>query len=385
MFNLVAGLFAVALIIGNTLRPSFISPDVHVSVLDFTVVMVWLLAFIPLVKSGFKSISSPLVKPILAFLAVGFISLLVSGSHYGHTAMLVGFLYLVRWGVYALLFVPVATLLSSSQSGRLQRFLGFALVAVCLAQYLLVPDIRPLAANNWDPHYFRVVGSLLDPGFTGILLVFVLLGQTGDLSPFPLFYSLSWAVAYFTLAFTYSRSSFLAFLAGFTTHAVRRKSRRYFLSALILVSLTLILLPRTSDGEGVKLERTSTIEARLIGWGHTLTIFKDHPLIGVGFDTYRYAQAAYGYLGVRDWQTSHAGAGADSSLLFVAATTGVIGLAAYLWYLLRLWTASRSHFAFRAGLVALFFHSWFLNSQFYPFVMVWISLWLVSSGVKSRH
>ena len=37
--------------------------------------------------------------------------------------------------------------------------------------YFIFPDVRSLAVDQWDPHYYRLVGSLLDPGFTGIILV----------------------------------------------------------------------------------------------------------------------------------------------------------------------------------------------------------------------
>ena len=131
----------------------------------------------------------------------------------------------------------------------------------------------------------------------------------------------------------------------------------YFLSAA-----------RQSDGEGVKLERTYSVWARAESWKTAWNIFSQNPILGVGFNTYRYAQGASA--------DSHAGAGVDSSLLLVLATTGIVGFVIYLKYLKYLWKLGENDLVLSASLVALFVHSLFLNSQFYPHVMLWISLLL---------
>lgn len=387
MSNFVIGLLTAALLLGNSFKPSFISPDIRLGFSDLAVIIIWITAIITRRRQLFASArTSPLFKPIVTFIGVGLLSLLLVGRQYGSIPFLVGLLYLVRWEFYALFFLPLSVLLIPDRAVKLLRYLGLALVITGIAQYIFMPDIRSLSISDWDPHYYRVVGTLLDPGFVGILLIFSLLIFTPEGGPLPLFHSALWAVSYTALALTYSRSSFLAFIAGFISVGSSRKSRRFLLSTLLLISVTLLILPRTPDGEGVKLERTSSLKARLDNWGYSLTIFKDHPILGVGFNTYRYAQKSYGFLTGPNWQVSHGGAGADSSLLFVAATTGLIGLAAYLWYLSRLWAISSTSWAFRAGLVALFIHSWFLNSLFYPWVMIWLAVWVTSVlRVESHH
>ena len=85
--------------------------------------------------------------------------------------------------------------------------------------------------------------------------------------------------------------------------------------SLLILGLTIVILPRVSSGEGVKLERMSTVWARIASWKKAWEIFSDNPIIGVGFNTYRYAQKAS--------PESHAGAGSDSSILLVMATTGI--------------------------------------------------------------
>ena len=159
---------------------------------------------------------------------------------------------------------------------------------------------------------------------------------------------------------------------------------------LIAFAVSIILLPRPLV-EGTKLERTSTIAARFSNYEQTFTIIKDNILFGVGFNTLRHAKKDYGFLREETWQESHAGAGSDSSFLFVWATTGVFGLFTYLflwWKILTMQQSSDSEHRWNSETmrqkplfiifpvaVALLVHSFFLNSLFYPWIMLWF--WLI--------
>lgn len=353
-------LLILAFSVGNLYKFNFFSPDVHVSLLDITMAVLALINF----RAYLNLKSSPLFKPIIVFTSVALLSLTISGFHYGFHAQLVGLMYLVRWLFYSTFFIAAIKL-------RLPKntllILGLCITILSLGQYFIFPDVRSLAATDWDLHFYRVVGTLLDPGFTGLILVFTLIFITTR-SPFNRLINLiSWSTCYLALALTYSRSSYLAFLVSMTYIAWKRKSAKFIAGILILFAVTVYLLPRASSGEGVKLERTNSINTRVINWLRALTIFQDHPILGVGFNTYRYAQNEYGYETGEKWLVSHAGAGADSSLLFIAATTGLVGLAAYTYYLYHL----RSSIYY---LIPLLIHSLFLNSLFYPAVMLWMAL-----------
>jgi hypothetical protein len=144
---------------------------------------------------------------------------------------------------------------------------------------------------------------------------------------------------------------------------------------------TISFLPRPG-GEGTKLERSNSVQLRFINWSQSLRIFADHPIIGVGFNVYRYAQKRYGFLEQNNWLYSHAGAGADSSLLLVAATTGLIGFSVFLWYLLSIFKI-RSQLI-TVSLVALSPHSFFLNSLFYPPILIWLALLIALESVSKE-
>jgi O-antigen ligase len=148
---------------------------------------------------------------------------------------------------------------------------------------------------------------------------------------------------------------------------------------LFIGALTLFLLPRRSGGEGIRLERTRTVQARVGSWRNALIISRDHPLLGVGFNAYRYAQRDYGFL-KEQWQESNAGAGADSSFLFVLATTGILGFFTYLWIWMKSLISNYSSVVIFSSIIAIFIHSFFLNSLFYPWVMAWIWILLAKEN-----
>ena len=142
--------------------------------------------------------------------------------------------------------------------------------------------------------------------------------------------------------------------------------------------MTILLLPRPG-GEGVRLERTTSSLARLENWKKGLEIIKDQPLFGVGFNTLRYAQKDYGFL-TSNWRKTHAGAGLDSSLLFVWATTGLTGLIVFLYFLKGVFKTKS--LVIKASLLALIAHSFFNNTLFYPWVIIWF--WLILGLEKSE-
>lgn len=322
----------------------------HVSLLDIIVVLLWILK-IPKILNR----ENVLLKPIFSFVAVGVISLLIGLFKFEYQQIGIGAMYLLKFLIYSSLSGVLI------QSNKLIPIIGIGAAILGLVQYFIIPDIRFLSLWNWDPHYYRVVGTFLDPGFTGIILVLTLVFIVINR-----YHKFWWTIVYLAMALTYSRASYLAFFTAFTWISYQKRTWKYFLVSLCLISMTVTILPRSSDGEGVKLERTSSVWARIESWKTAWKIFSNNPIIGVGFNTYRYAQKASA--------ESHAGAGSDSSILLVMATTGILGLLFYLKYLKILWKLSNKNLVLSTSLVAIFVHSWFLNSLFYPSIMLWVAL-----------
>ncbi|KKR68399.1 MAG: hypothetical protein UU09_C0010G0024 [Microgenomates group bacterium GW2011_GWA2_40_6] len=173
---------------------------------------------------------------------------------------------------------------------------------------------------------------------------------------------------YIGLALTYNRTSLLCFLAAFTFIAVRKKTKKIFIIALSCVILTIIILPR-APGEGTKLERTSSIFAKIKNYQEGISLFTTSPITGVGYNNLPY---------IRLNPTSHANSGFDGSLLTIAITTGIFGLI-FLCLGLRLEFIHGS-LLYQTLLLILLLHSLFSNSLFYP----WITLLLALTKLKNR-
>jgi len=369
-------LLVVSFALGNLYKVSFFSPDVRISPLDISV---FLITIVLLIKQssrlgGIFLENKNILKPLLIFCILAFISLVISIFNFGMTTFLIGGMYLVRFVFLGIFFICLKELFTQKQLHKIMIALVGVILITGLGQYLFSPDVRNLAVSEWDPHYFRVVGTLLDPGFMGELLLLSLIYLITQPLHNHRLNAVFIFLTYITFSLTYSRSSFLAAFGAVFFYSYIKKSWKFLLIGAAILSLTLIVLPRAPGGEGVKLERTSSITARILNWKNSLTIISSNPVLGVGFNTYRYAQKQFGFLDSNLWLKSHAGAGADSSLLFVAATTGIIGLTLYLVYLRSFWVIGHQDITLSLSLLTLLNHSFFLNSLFYPFILVWLSV-----------
>lgn len=289
-----------------------------------------------------------LFRPVLWFGLAGLISLVFAAFKLPLNEVLTGSLYLLRFLAYSLL-------LGLKVDSKFLLFFSTAIAGLGLAQYLFLPDTRFLAGLNWDDHYYRLISTLFDPNFTGIILV---LGLILICLKRP--FSRPLLVLHFSaLLLTYSRGSYLALAAAGLYWALISKKLKWFFLGIAVLAVVLLALPRPG-GEGVKLERWFSIEQRLDNYRAGVSLWLKGPVFGLGFNTLRYYRQDF---------VSHAASGLDSSLLFVLATTGVTGLLTYLNLLRSLW---RKNLLVRVSLAALLVHSLFVNSLFYPFVLIWL-------------
>ncbi|MDO8503142.1 MAG: O-antigen ligase family protein [bacterium] len=327
----------------------------------------------------------PLSRPFLFLLAAFGFSFFAGVAKVSGNQALIGLFYLLRLGAYVIFYFAIWNLVRKRLVSRVLLFtsliaVGLYIIVFGWLQYFLMPDLRPLIELGWDDHYFRLVGTFLDPAFTGILLVFFILLVFSRLWK-GIGQAKYWVFVFLgtvTLAFTYSRASFLALFAGLATFYIVRRNLKFVLGPALTLMLLIPILPRPG-GEGIRLERTSTVVARWENYREALSIGLANPLLGVGFNLYRAGRSVS--------PDSHSGAGSDSSLLFVFATTGMIGLISFLglWAkILRFaWKrrASENGAALLATIAALIVHSSFTNSIFYPWVLGWMAILL---GMQKR-
>jgi len=348
-------------------------PEVHLYLTDivlFFLLLSWLIWRFFINKRKYKA--PFLTKPILLFSSLALISLFVNSFRFSGLEVLVSSLYLVRWVVYAGLYFILVDLKNEFKRNLSCYLLiiGSFMAVFGLIQYFLWPNLKALEVLQYDPHFYRVAGTFLDPGFTGLILALTLILLTVfSWQKKNKRWWLLWPFLFVTLLLTYSRASWLAFLVGIGIVLFYKRAFKFFFLVIVLLGLSWFFIPQPS-GEGGKLGRTYSIEARLENYQEAFSIFKKHPLLGVGFNTYRYTQRDYNLLSKEEWQTSQSAAGADSSLLFILATTGILGFLSYLWLYFKALRGSKSLLII-ASIIAMIIHSFFLNSLFYPWVMAW--------------
>ena len=122
-----------------------------------------------------------------------------------------------------------------------------------------------------------------------------------------------------------------------------------------------------------------TSQARIQSWENALIIFKDHPVFGVGFNNYRTSETAD-----FSFPLAHHVSGPDNSYLFILATTGILGAAAFGWFGYRLVRVLRRDSWFLASVGAVAMHALFNNSWFYNFIMLWMVA-ITAEGLVTRE
>lgn len=340
--------------------------------------------------------------PALLFLALGLGSLLLNSANMDTSSVLESAFYGVR---FANLYGLSILVLNQSSEEKQVTWASLCLLTLllCIAGFIqlkIAPDFTQYEALGWDPHQNRLLSTWFDPNFVGGFLAFMI----------PIFLARTWedkksrkflipllGLALIALALTLSRSSYLALLTGLLVFGLLRSYKVLLAGTLILATL-LFLVPSVQTRVVSLVESASSMfsetytlpdassRLRFASWEEAWQLFLEKPLLGHGYNRYKYAALE---LGTLDDLEIHSASGSDSSLLNVLATTGILGfipfLSIYLLLAIHAWK-NRSSFGggFFASLCGLFIHSIFVNSLLFPLFMdpFWVSAGLLQSKVK---
>lgn len=333
-------------------------------------------------------------KPLLIFLIVGVLSLLINMVNFSISQIAIASLYLLRFLSYA---VGGMIFLKLDRAFKLKVikgvFVGGLLVVLLgYVQYFLYPNLRNLYYLGWDEHNHRLFSTFLDPNYAGAFLVLFLLFSVGFMILYvrerkrrEVFLSAGvLVVTVIAIFLTYSRSAILMMVFGLATYLWLINRKRLIILLLGIIIFAILALSPTFNKENTNLFRVTSSLARVETYRNAQKIIQDHPILGVGFNTYRYAQQSYGFRSKTTKYSSHADAGTDSSLLFVTATTGIVGLAAYLYIWLvvikrmyKLKVNNKKIFPNVAisSIAGLAVNSLFINSLFFTSIMLW--MWIL--------
>jgi len=311
------------------------------------------------------------VRWFVRFIAIVAISLVVAYMNNPVQTWIIGLMYFGRLVVYSFFCLSLIALVRERLVQR-SEILGLTLVSTTLIavaglfQYFVIPDVRELRFTGWDDHYFRVVSTLLDPSFTGIIVLigfFVSLQYLVKKRPAHMIWI---AVLHFAaLLLTYSRASFVALGVALIFLALQyNRLRKGVFLIFCLGVIGIFFLPRPAS-EGARLERLTSVQARVV---NTIRgIQKLSPttlLIGNGW-----------YLTNADRQSNNTisfishSSSPDNSFLHVLQSTGIGGLIVLGILGYALFRSSRS-LSLRTSLVAITVASCINQVLFYPWILL---------------
>ncbi|MEP7167520.1 MAG: hypothetical protein ABI758_06095 [Candidatus Woesebacteria bacterium] len=295
--------------------------------------------------------------------------------HNDVSQLLTSILYLIRFNVIIGFGLTLTSLVQQKIVSMREIRIGVALTTVGialagLAQYVFFPDTRSLVLMGWDDHLYRLISTIFDPGFTGIILaVGCLLFLYRFLQTRSYFYPtvLAFLVLFVSLLLTYSRASYLAFGAG-VLYLVYLYKRISILLILLLFAAGIILLPSPA-GEGVNLLRTASANARVES---VQTAFSGmgplQALIGEGW----YAKKQINPL-------SHSSA-PENSYVFIFTSLGIVGVGLWSQLVWRSLQAVKWNSVVIVSCVAIGVHALFSNTLFHPFVLLLLVTIMAGNG-----
>lgn len=318
--------------------------------------------------------------PAVVFFLSAAASTVLAANFFSISQVITSSFFLFRFVAYFFVSVVVYNLIKKNQINNWINyllFLGVIFSLIGFLQLLIVPDLSFLTPYGWDPHRNRIVSSFLDPNFAGLAFVIFLSFSL----PLYLYTKKNIYLAISVLltiasVLTYSRSSYLALGTLMLVVGFAKAPKIIVLTILLFIALIITNVQARERIVGA-ITFDETAKARVESWQKALIIFKDNILFGTGFNTYRFAQSEYGNFTYDNPSGGHSGAGSDSSLLLVAATTGLFGLSFFAILLVSILVLTshalkRSYLSLASfsSMLAILVHSQFVNSFFFPQIML---------------
>jgi O-antigen ligase len=321
--------------------------------------------------------------PFLLFTLSGLFALIINNLHLSLNEFVISFLYLSRWIIYAGLFFVVSDFDGEFREkiSRTLIILGSLMVGLGYVQYLYYSNLENLRYLGWDEHMYRLFSSFLDPNFAGAFFVlFFLFLINIFLKKKNILVGLLSILTLGSVFLTFSRSGLIMLLVASCLLFILNNKKILIVFLLIFVFIVLGISSKYFNISNINLFRVVSSEARLETAKNAIEIFRRNPVFGVGFNAYRYAQYRYGFRNVASI-SSHADSSPDNSLLFVLATTGIVGFSMFIFLWFKI-LKSVSVLGI-ASIVGIFVDSLFINSLFYSLIMFWLWITLALSA-KSK-
>jgi len=325
---------------------------------------------------------------LLASLLFNLSSITLAGGEIG------SFLYWVRLLAYLTFILPVLDFLQKNREEGLIWiwnsffYTGTILSILGFIQLILLPDFSFMAKYGWDPHQGRLLSTWYDPNFLGGFLglsllivlsrVLVVLKQDDwKKNKKQIFIWLAGSSAIFIALFlTYSRSALLAFVIGMSVLTLFY-SKKTLIVMMILMSLAVASNARLQERVMGIITVDVTASLRIQNWLETIEDIEKKPILGIGYNTIKYQTIKESSL--------NSASGRDSSFLTLWLTGGIIGLGIFVSMLFskvldwiqkfiqtKLSIEKAMTLASISGLALILVHSMFVNSIFFPHILLFI-------------
>jgi len=349
----------------------------------------------------------------LVFIGVAFVSLLLSIPDFSPKEILIAAMYWVRFVSYGFLGLLVyqETKTKDQIKNTLLVILGFSLLLAFAGfiQMLVFPDLISIVEQGWDPHQNRLVSTWLDPNFVGGFFAFIfsfVLAFTLHIKKRSLKYGLIVALLILesSIFLTYSRSAYLAFLAGAFIVTMLKSPRVFIIIFLVFglqVSSSSYAVQRVVsmifnlDMVFSAESKDPTANFRVRSWMDTISLIKEKPILGYGYNN---LTTVKNQLDIVHTESQHSASGSDSSLLTILATTGILGFLPFFLFYLITFIDARKMFLIKennilaqslslgmlGGISVLFLHSIFVNSLLYPPILLFFfTIWGIYHTVST--
>ncbi len=237
-------------------------------------------------------------------------------------------------------------------------------------QYVFFTNLWGLYSAGWDPHAHRTYVTFLD--------VYVAAAIFGSF----FFYWIQkrkWIfVALFLLALilSFSRSAYLALIFSVFVALFPKKKWREFIVILNFFVILVLLVPKPF-GEGVHLFRTASISSRIRDYTNAVSLWKNKPILGYGYNRIRFAKEKTGVIRIDD--TSHAASSFHSSYAIILVSMGLLGL---IFFVFLLFDMMKSFPGIRSILIFLSIMSFFDNVLLHVLVILPFIFILVDQNKK---
>lgn len=348
------------------------------------------------------------IIPGFIFVSIALLSWVLGAWNLDMKAKILSISYIVRF-FSVLIFAWAATeYLPTNKKGKksISKFLKnmYWILALILLfgflQFYLIPDIGTFSTEGgFDPHTGRFLGTWMDPNYLGGFLAFMIpillcTFYTQKSSKSRIVIGFLTLLTLWALFLTFSRSTYLAAAAGLFVFFLFH-DRKMIIIGILVVTLGIFSSERATKRVGELLgtmksvilldtdEIDATASLRIENWQKSFELFEKYPVLGIGYNTYRFRAAEEG---VVDESFFSAG-GADSTLLTILVTTGITGILSFLYFCIKILFINLYRYfklskkakhsqkgliflAFASGFIAIAVHSLFVNSFLFPLIFI---------------